>query len=328
MAEEKQNWFVAQWQRHLQRKEQARAFREKKRELAKVGKRPGAYMGYLPTATWLRRALYNKLGWSLTSQNLNQDRNGWYSNQFWYGRAWLSHWQQKTDTKGFGLEVDWQHGRKVDGLRLSVIVGSGDAGRDVSFAIAIPRLFSYWFTLDDVVRGTYRGYEHNTREFGLSVYDGHVSLRWNHHDSGEWYSDKQKNKAVNPGFYKSFFWKDKVFGHAKYDTVTLQEEQTKIPMPEGNYDAVVRIERATWKRPRWPFAQVVYRANINVENNPIPHPGKGENSWDCEDDATFSLSTPAKTISEAVSAMVESILERREKYGGKGWLPEKKSVAV
>jgi hypothetical protein len=312
-----------EWQKHLLRGEQARAFRDKKKELAKVGKRPGAYMGYLPTATWLRRALYNRFGWSLTSQNLNEDRQGWYSNQFWCGRAWLSHWKEKTDSQGFQLEVDWSHGRKANSLRFMFHVGGGDSGRDVTFSVAIPHLFSYFITLDNVVRSTYRGYNFNEREFGFSVYGDHVQLKWNYHDSGEWHSDKTKNKEVNPGFCVSFFWKDKVLGRANYSTVTVKEERTTIPMPEGSYPAVVKIERATWKRSRWPWARTIYRAHIEPDK-PVDVPGKGENSWDLDDGAVFSLTTVASNVPEAVAAFVENVLRTRERHGGKNWIPAQK----
>lgn len=311
------------WQEHQIRAQQARMYRDKKRELAKMGKEPGSYMGYLPTATWLRRVLYNRFGWSLTSQNLTKD-GGPLRHRFWSGRSWLSRWDQKRDKGAFQLSVDWQHGRRVDSLRLMLHVGGGDAGRDVTASLSIPRLFSYWVTLEDVVRGTYRGYNHNEREYGLSVYEDHVTLRWHYHDSGAWHSDKKKNKEANPGGYMSFFWRDKVLGKADYSKAITLTERAIIPMPEGPYPATVEISRAVWKRPRWPFAKVIYRAEITPDT-PVGTPGKGENAWDCEDDATYSMTTPANTVEEAVTSFVESTLKRRRQYGGPNWIPSKVS---
>lgn len=314
-------WVRSEWQRHLVRAEQARLYRAEARERRKRGEEMGAYMGYTPTATWLRRALYNRWGWSLTSQNLNEDRAGRYGPQWRDGRAWLSHWKQKTDTRGFNTEVSWRHGSKVTEARLMLYVGSGENGRDLTVAVSVPHLFSWWFSLRDVVHVTYRGYGHNEREFGFSIFEDHVSLKWHYHDSGGRYSDKKKNKEANPGFYVSFFWKDVLLGRPKHTSIPLSAERTVIPMPEGAYPATVVISRAEWKRPRWPFASVIYRAEITPDK-PVGIPGKGESEWDIEDDATYSMTTPARTVSEAVVAFVESTLERRERHGGKNWVPK------
>ena len=60
-------------------------------------------------------------------------------------------------------------------------------------------------------------------------------------------------------------------------------------MPEGKYPAHVKRERRTWKRPRWFTPLVRGYWDVDVESG-IPVPGKGENSWDCDDDAIFASS--------------------------------------
>lgn len=91
-------------------------------------------------------------------------------------------------------------------------------------------------------------------------------------------------------------------------------------MPEHPYPATVRLFESTWKRPRWPFARRMVRAEIEVEGG-IPHPGKGENSWDCDDDATYSLTCQARTAEDAVAKLVGSVLRDRRNYGGRSWRP-------
>jgi hypothetical protein len=59
---------------------------------------------------------------------------------------------------------------------------------------------------------------------------------------------------------------------------------------------------------------------------PIPHPGKGENSYDCEDDATYSLTTEARNEAEAIGAMVATVMRSRQKYGGLNWQPKQVST--
>lgn len=298
-------WIVFQWERHSDRVQQAQEYRATKRELAKVGKRPGAYMGYTPTATWLRRAIYKRFGWSLTTQNLNHDRNGWYGAMLRHGRAWINR-HGEDDYRGWGLHVEWGFLQKSGTFRLGFSTGGEERG--VGFSIGFGRYLSLYINIERVLRKYSEG-----REWGITVNEDHVSLRY----GGDPWDDKWNGKKR----YMSFFWKDKVFGRAKYDKQVVKEERTIIPMPEGPYPATVRIDRASWKRPRALFPRVVYKAEITPDT-PVGIPGKGENSYDIEDDATYSMSTPASTVPEAVSAFVESILERRERYGGKGWVPE------
>lgn len=55
---------------------------------------------------------------------------------------------------------------------------------------------------------------------------------------------------------------------------------------------------------------------------PIPVPGKGENSWDCDDDAIHSSHGPHSTVHQAVAALVASVYRDRTRYGsGPEWQP-------
>jgi hypothetical protein len=62
--------------------------------------------------------------------------------------------------------------------------------------------------------------------------------------------------------------------------------------------------------------------------DPVPFPGKGENSWDCGEDATHGYYGPAASIEDAVGNLVTSTLKRRRKYGGRDWKPEAVREAV
>ena len=97
-------------------------------------------------------------------------------------------------------------------------------------------------------------------------------------------------------------------GRSKYSERDIETVRVNVPMPEGDYPATVQLDQAVWKRPRWPFAQKIHRADIELDK-PIPIPGKGENSWDLDEDAIFSLTTPAKTPQEAVDALVRSAMK-------------------
>jgi len=94
---------------------------------------------------------------------------------------------------------------------------------------------------------------------------------------------------------------------------------------DGCYPATVRFFESTWKRPRWPWSKKIVRADI-YPDTPIPYPGKGENSWDCDEDATHSMMTAEETELGAVVAMVESVLRSRYRHGGLSWRPKLKVV--
>lgn len=100
---------------------------------------------------------------------------------------------------------------------------------------------------------------------------------------------------------------------------TIEERDILIPMPEKSYKGHAVLADWTWHYKRW-FPKTIRRCEIEILEG-IPHPGKGENSWDCEDDATFSLTTgKVRTIAEAVGKLVSSVLESRVKNGGwKDW---------
>jgi hypothetical protein len=119
-----------------------------------------------------------------------------------------------------------------------------------------------------------------------------------------------------------FFLPDVLFGAAKYTKREVDRVAVVIPMPEGVYPAEAVIEDATWTRPRWPFGPWHRARSITLDcPQGVPHPGKGENAWDCDDDATFAMSTRARTVGEAIGDFVGSVMERRAKYSGLDWRP-------
>lgn len=104
-----------------------------------------------------------------------------------------------------------------------------------------------------------------------------------------------------------------LLGKVKYTSVSLEERDTVVPMPEGSYACHVKFTRDTWKRRFWP-GRTVTRVTIALPKG-IPHQGKGENSWDCGDDATYGMTCPARNIEEGIGRLVGSCLHDRKRYG-------------
>jgi hypothetical protein len=64
----------------------------------------------------------------------------------------------------------------------------------------------------------------------------------------------------------------------------------------------------------------------SVVSNPegrtgLPVPGKGENSYDCDEDAVFGGSIPARNADEACGRIVGSVMHDRARRAGPGWTP-------
>ncbi len=157
------------------------------------------------------------------------------------------------------------------------------------------------------------------------------------HDRTVWWSlwhDKWSWASKTPKWRKgSFHWWDWLVGKPVYSSeVTHGPEPVGIPMPEGVYQATATLSTDTWRRARWPWATIRHGYNIDVVSRPgddgpylpedgksgyIPVPGKGENSWDCGGDGIFSQSGSARTVEDAIGAMVASALRTRTRHGGR-----------
>lgn len=117
-----------------------------------------------------------------------------------------------------------------------------------------------------------------------------------------------------------FHVSDWVLGRSKYSTVTLERREVAVPLPEGSYPATARLELSSWKRRFSTLRQFSVVVDL-PDDRPVPVPGKGENSWDCGDDAIYSWSGRARTIEEGVGRLVTQVLSTRVRYGGPSWAP-------
>lgn len=166
-------------------------------------------------------------------------------------------------------------------------------------------------------------YEDRSLAFHVCRSDGSAMdmpgrLRWN-----LWTPDSMWSSETPRWRNGSFSWSDALFGQVDYSGEDIETVDVLVPMPEGTYAGTVKVFESTWRRRRFPFLrQTMRRTEISVPDG-IPFPGKGENAWDMDDSATYSLTSPAKTPDEAVGALVASVLRDRRRYGGRNWQPEK-----
>lgn len=277
----------------------------------------------------LRRWIRDRAHW----QNLNEDREGKVKGSILReGRAWFRPFGYGSNRRQVEFEWSWRFW--TDFWALEVEVGSGDCNDGIAFWIAFG-LLSFHFEIQHILpkayieRGRQRalktewmGYEYMAwpRKTGIGFHDQTIWFAiWNW-DAG-W--DHRQPKWMNFNFCPVDF----LLGKTIYTSKSLTDfpKRKRVLMPEGLYPVDVTLTEDTWKRPRWPWPHVVRRAQIECPI-PIPTPGKGENSWDCGEDATYGLTCPASTINEALSMLKESVMQDRERYGGKNWKPQAAKV--
>lgn len=135
---------------------------------------------------------------------------------------------------------------------------------------------------------------------------------------GEWHSGcpKYRDGSFHP------------LGHMQRQSEeVIKVEPVEVPMPERTYHGVGILTKTTWgwtKLPRiFDREDLIVEIKMN-EGEQVPHPGKGENSWDCDQDATYSSTGPARSIEEAIGSFVGSSLRSRRRHGGRNWRPEVK----
>lgn len=151
------------------------------------------------------------------------------------------------------------------------------------------------------------------REFCIAIHDN--SLWWHFWtDTNEWHSGIP--------WYRdgSFDFIDFILGNTVFTSIKIEDpKQVFIPMPEGSYQGILKVEEHSWKKKRWPwwpFSIKKVIRDISVDGG-IPFSGKGENSWDCGKDGLFATGFETKTDEDAIGKFVGIVLTYRRKRGDK-----------
>lgn len=244
------------------------------------------------------------------------------------------------DSAGISVEC----ARPTDSYGMALIIGGEE--RDVRFRVGLPLLGGWAITLHDAFPDSWRrwsrrrgeakaaaindigrerayAYQHDLlcqgREIGISLFMDHLAVRL--------WSDPMDGK------YHSVLLKDFFLGRETYKTEKVAEHGAILKFPEGAYEATIMVEKATRSR-RFARTTTGLRFTVAVEKG-VPHPGKGENSYDCEEDATYSICYAEVPFSADLSPgdirsmamdycdrFVADVTETRLKRGGKFWKPE------
>ena len=155
--------------------------------------------------------------------------------------------------------------------------------------------------------------KYDEREISLHVSPkgNRTTVRWLlWHSTSSWSSRTPRWRCG------SFDLADSVLGRREMRWETVSTQIVSIPMPERTYEATIEIrDHVSWRK-RLPFWTKRLRcADVEIPSG-IGFPGKGENSWDCGDDATYGMSCGAETVEEAIGKVVASVMRDRMRYGG------------
>lgn len=101
-----------------------------------------------------------------------------------------------------------------------------------------------------------------------------------------------------------------LFGYAKYKEFDIEQVE-RVTWIDGEHHALkIRRFTSVWAWPRWPFKRRLNRADIKPVV-PVAIPGKGENGWDCGDDAIHSLTVKCESVDEAIAKFAKNVLDAR-----------------
>ncbi len=236
------------------------------------------------------------------------------------------------------LSLWWTSGKGIltDSLLIQARVSNGEM-TGVGGDLALPRMVRLSFKVG-APRRWIEPWVMDCREFGITIggyniADLRLGYEQDHGGMRNYYRRKIDAGEPRPRYIgrfaliqgirlraKSLRPADRILGRRECTTEVIAQGEALVPMPEGCYPATWQRERRTWRRDRipWPLDT---RTDVSLTIKPgVPVPGKGENSWDIEDDAVCG--TGGSTVAAAIGNAVKSALRQRHQYAGPGWTPD------
>lgn len=228
--------------------------------------------------------------------------------------------------KRSSLKAEWSFWGRLNWLEASVSLGGEDG--HLEFALVLPRL-AFLSVGVKVPRRWLEPWMVEDRVSSLKVgYAG--SLLWCQLWHAQWAEDcgmtdyyrrQQPRKYTRlqlwPGFQFSFRpdplrW---IFGREVIEKQIVRTEPVSFEMDGRTYEGEWKLERWTRTRPRWPFVYGKRLSSWLEVKDPPQFAGKGENSWDCDDDGIYGMGSSEVTPAPVVGDYIKRVLEYRERYG-------------
>lgn len=139
-------------------------------------------------------------------------------------------------------------------------------------------------------------------------------------------------------WFISFSIRGALFGRVVFGPVETAVHETVIPMPEGDYPALVELGRRPWARPRGGKSGVETWATVMLLDEhgnpadkgggiPVPPLGDSDDYIHHNDEITIRKMN-AETVEEAVAAVRAEIMTSRTRRATADWRPEPASIAA
>lgn len=230
------------------------------------------------------------------AQNLNEKPDGKTGSMLRHGRCWLRFSEPYC---GPELRLEWNI--PTSHWHLGIEFGDED---NIQYSLACG-LFAVWFAIG----GLRWKWLPSDRKCEVTFHHRALWInlwtrRWEWSRTAPWW---RRGLVIH--------FDDLLLGKARYTKETLSTHDALIPMPEGCYPATVKVERQTWKRPRW-FARTRMSCWVEIPGG-IPFEGKGTSSWNCGEDGMWGCGSTGPSVEEAIGRAVASVLESRRRYGGR-----------
>ena len=244
---------------------------------------------------------------------------------FWRHGAWFATWRNAGKATRHGsrydveLHAEWRLlRRRTHGLGVNLTIGSPGAGEDVKLSLYASVLGSAWLHVSGVLPERFQPGGHKSRELYLTLRND--SMRRPHLRYALWAKEHEWSKA-DPWWVRgvTIDFERVLFGRPAHEATVVDSGVCVVPMPERNYEATYEVTEHVnhWSERlgRFRDPQVWYSTSIDP-GAAIPVPGKGENSWDCGDDAIYGMSAGGRNVSDAIGKLVASALNTRQRHGG------------
>ena len=257
----------------------------------------------------------------LSVSGLSKDDRAWPG-----GRGWLYLGEMGTN-KCQTLALEWHMLKDARHTGATVTLNAVDGDQGICFFVGVHWLFCLWFTIERVPKWMLPGHWADSRlrpgekfwypeerEIGVRIFDQAIwvslwnnTMEWNKSDPWWW------EFTIRP--------LDILLGRQRYSSETLMTGRCLVPMPEHPYWADYKVFESTWKRPRWPWPTRVTR--VEIENDdPIPLPGKGTMPYNCDDDASYSITMVLEgSVDDAARKYANDIVRDRVKLCGREIYP-------
>lgn len=268
--------------------------------------------------------------WRWWTHTINDNtRPGRGHGTLWKSGRFIVH--SRIRTHGDVFRFEWSHGRRLGSLDLTLRVKP----HNLQLHVGLLGFANWWLTIYPRPSKLLARTMIEERTFGIRIgYIGDIAWLFfafdEQSDSTGMVSYYRDKKARGEELYFGgnrvqltqgirlkvrFRLRDRLLGKTVYEKVELDRKPVLIPLDERTYDGTWTLTRETWKRPRWPWlSHERYGSWIDVPHPPA-YSGKGENSWDCDDDGIFGSGSKSLTPAGAIGDYVKSVLRYREQYG-------------